>query len=300
MRTYLDCIPCFFDQALRAARMATTDETCIKQVLDEVGEMLKEIPLVSSPPMAARYIYEKISEITGNADPYKHNKREYTKKALDLYPHLLKQVQESKDPICAAVQIALIGNAIDFGPNHDVNLQSKIEDLPQQDFYLKDYSLFRSALDKTKDVLYIGDNAGETVYDRVLIEQLNMPVTFVVRGAPVINDATLSDAKQAGLDQVANILSSGTNAPGAVPDTCNHDFNQAFNRAGLVIAKGQGNYEALSDMSRPIVFMLKIKCDVIAKHIGVKKGAYVLRGANLNNDNPSDHYSPGSHSQHAG
>lgn len=281
MRTYLDCIPCFFDQALRAARMATKDENCIRHVLDEIGEMLNEIPLESIPPMTARLIYAKIAKITGCNDPYYEIKRRCTEEALTLYPYLGRLVRNSTDQLLAAIRIAIAGNSIDYGPNKEIDLRTEFNGTLEQEFGLCDYKTFRHLLGTTDDVLYIGDNAGETVFDKVLIEEIDKPVTYVVRGAPVINDATLDDARQAGLDQVATILSSGTNAPGTVLGTCSHEFNEAFQRAGLIIAKGQGNYEALSGEDRTIFFLLKVKCDVLARHIGVSKGNLVLKGINV-------------------
>jgi len=283
MRTYLDCIPCFFDQALRAARMATKDEKCIKQVLDETGEMLKDIPLESTPPMTARLIYAKVAKITGCNDPYCEIKHKCTEEALTFYPHLKELVWNSTDRLLAAIRISIAGNSIDYGPTNPIDLQKEFSSTIQQELDLSDYKSFRYTLDNANDVLYIGDNAGETVADRVLIEEIKKPVTYAVRGAPVINDAILDDARQAGLDQVAALFSSGTNAPGAVLRTCSHEFNEKFQRAGIVIAKGQGNYEALSDENRTIFFLLKVKCDVLARHIGAKKGDLILKGINMLN-----------------
>ena len=296
MRTYLDCIPCFFDQSLRAARMSTEDEACIKQVLDEIGDMLKDIPLESTPPKTARLIYARIAEITGCEDPYSDVKRKCTDDALTLYPYLMKLVHRSTDPLFAATKIAIIGNTIDFGPNKGVDLRMEVESGLRNELDLHEYISFRRLLANSDDVLYIGDKAGETVFDKVLIEVIDRPVTFAVRGSPVINNVTQEDARRVGLDQVAIILSSGTNAPGAVLGTCSHEFNEAFQQASLVIAKGQGNYEALSDESRPIFFLLKVKCDVLAQHIGVPKGSLVLRGTN----SPMVDHRPPAESQHVG
>ena len=122
MKTYFDCFPCFLEQALRAARIATDDEKKIKKVVDEVGMMLRNIPLESTPPESGRLIYHKVSEITGNLDPYREIKRESTKKALSLYPSLKSEVEKSNDRLLTAVRIAIAGNVIDFGPNRTFDI----------------------------------------------------------------------------------------------------------------------------------------------------------------------------------
>jgi len=284
MKTYLDCLPCFMSQALRAARIATDDEKKIKKVLDEVGMMLKDIPLESTPPESGRMVYRKISEITGNSDPYKEIKSESTKKALSMYPSLKSRVEKSNDRLLTAIRVAIAGNIIDFGANRDFDLRKEIEEVIDKDFAICDYGAFKECLDKAHEILYIGDNAGECVFDRILIEEIKKPVIYVVRDVPVINDATYEDAAQAGLDKIATILSSGTDAPGTVLKTCSTEFKEVYNNSRFVISKGQGNYEVLSNEKRPIFFLLKVKCQVIARDIGVDEDDILLKGGVLDGD----------------
>jgi len=281
MRTYLDCIPCFFNQALRAGRIATEDENKLKKLLDGIGLILKDIPLESTPPKTGMLIYEKVREITGEFDPYKRIKRESTEKALALYPSLKNKVENSDDKLLTAIRIAIAGNVIDFGVNMDFNIEEEICKVLKKDFAIFDYNKFKDCLDKTDEVLYIGDNAGETVFDRILIEEMKKPVIYVVREVPVINDVTYEDAIQAGIDKVATILSSGTSAPGTVLETCNAEFKKIYKNSKFVISKGQGNYEGLSDEKHLIFFLLKVKCWVIANDLGVKEGDIVLKGINI-------------------
>jgi uncharacterized protein with ATP-grasp and redox domains len=281
MKTYLDCFPCFLEQALRAARIATNDEKKIKKVLDEVGMMLVNIPLESTPPESGRLIYHKVSEITGNPDPYREIKRESTKKALSFYPSLKSKVEKSNDRLLTAIRIAIAGNVMDFGPNRDFNLIHDVEEILEKDFAIFDYDIFKSYLDRTEKILYIGDNAGECVFDRVLIEEMEKPVIYVVRDIPIINDATCEDAVEAGIDKVATIMSSGTDGPGAVLRTCSSEFKEVYNNSQFIISKGQGNYEALSNERRPIFFLLKVKCHVIADDIGVSEADIVLKGIDI-------------------
>lgn len=281
MRTYLDCFPCFLNQALRAARIATDDEKKIKMVLDEVGMMLRNIPLESTPPESGRLIYHKVSEITRNLDPYKKIKSESTKKALSLYPSLKSQIEKSNDRLLTAIRIAIAGNVIDFGANWNFDLKHDVYGVLEKDFAICDYNRFKDSLNETSEILYIGDNAGECVFDKILIEEMKKPVTYAVRGKPIINDATYEDAVQAGIDTVATILSSGTDAPGAILKTCSSEFKEVYNNSKFIISKGQGNYEALSNERRPIFFLLKTKCHVIANDIGISEGDIILKGTDI-------------------
>ncbi len=279
MKTYLECFPCFLNQALRAGRIATNDEKKIKRLLDEVGMMLKDIPLESTPPASGKAIYKKVSEISGVPDPYKEIKAKSTDECLSLYPSLKDLVDEANDKLLTAIRIAIAGNVIDFGANRDFDIEKEIEAGLTRDFEVCDYTEFKDSLGKADNILYIGDNAGECVFDRILIETMKKPVTYVVRGVPVINDAIYEDAVQAGVHEVADILSSGTDAPGTILDTCSAEFKKVFESAGFIISKGQGNYEALSNEKRPIFFLLKIKCPVIAHDMGLSEGDIVLKGA---------------------
>ena len=281
MRTYLDCIPCFFGQALRAARIATDDEKQIKRLLAEVGMMLQEISLESTPPEIGRLIYGKVREITGNPDPYREIKRESTEKGLALYDSLREKIKRSGDGLLTAIRISIAGNVIDLGVNREFDIEQEMEEVAQKEFAICDYEAFKSCLDKTEEILFIGDNAGESVFDRILIEQLKKPVIYVVRETPVINDVTHEDAIQAGLDQVATILSSGTNAPGTVLETCSAEFIELLNSSEFVISKGQGNYEGLSNEKVRIFFLLKAKCPIIANDIGVTVDDIILKGINI-------------------
>jgi len=176
MKTYLDCFPCFLNQSLRAGRIATDDEKKIKKVLDEVGMMLSNIPLESTPPETGRLIYHKVSEITGNLDPYREIKSESTQKALSLYPSLKSHVEESNDGLLTAIRIAIAGNVIDFGANWDFDLNAEVAEVLEKDFAICDYNKFKDCLDEAHEILYIGDNAGECVFDRILIEEMKKPV----------------------------------------------------------------------------------------------------------------------------
>jgi len=281
MKTYLDCIPCFFNQALRAGRAATNDDRLIKRLLDELGGALSDISLDSTPPETGRLIYGIVSRVTGNRDPFKELKQESTQKALELYPQMKKIIEQSDDSLLTAIRVAIAGNVIDFGPSEAFDIDATLKDVLQRKFAVCDYTAFKKSLAESEQILYIGDNAGETVFDRLLVEQISKPTIYVVRETPVINDATYEDAVEAGIDKVATIISSGTDAPGAVLDTCSPEFLKLLEESKFTIAKGQGNYEALSGYHRPIFFLLKTKCRIIALDMGVNQGDIILKGINI-------------------
>jgi len=286
MKVYLDCYPCFFQQALNVTRMITADEEIAHQVLLEVNALLPKITGDITPPEIGREVYRIVSRLTGIKDPYREIKEKCTQQALALYPSLKERVHTADDRLRRAIRIAIAGNVIDFGSNMPFDMENDLKSIIIQRFAIDNYEAFTAALARAKDVLYIADNAGETVFDRVLIEELGKPVTYVVREHPIINDAVREDAIAAGLDKVADIISSGADAPGNILHLCSDEFLKIYEASDFIISKGQGNYEGLSGENRPIFFLLKAKCPVIAKHIGVEQGSIILKQSKLFNTHP--------------
>ena len=282
MKTYLECIPCFIKQALRAARLTSNDEHEIKALMDCIGCRIKDITLDQTPPEMGLIIYDEIHKITGIDDPYKKEKKAHIKEAKCLYPELKKRLQLSDGPLLMAVRIAIAGNVMDLGMDKKFHIENDLEQILEREFAICDMKEFSDHLDKAKEVLYLGDNAGESVFDKILIETMAKPVTYVVRGRAIINDVTEEDAIDSGLDEVAEIISSGSPAPATILDLCNEDFLKRFEQSDMIISKGQGNYEGLSNTDRPVFFLLKAKCPVIASDIGVNEDDIVLKAAGKN------------------
>ncbi len=280
MKTYLDCIPCFVHQAIRAGQMATSDEEKLKEILDRTGEMIKTISLQSTPAETGTMVYKIVSEVTGVADPYKKIKEQHIAEAKSIYPELEAMVKQSDDRLLTAIKIAIAGNIIDLGVNHEFDIVSDVKKILQQEFAIFDYDAFKNSLKKAKQVLYLGDNCGESVFDKILIKELHKPVQYVVRSKPIINDVTTAEAIASGIDEVAEIIESGNQSPGIILNRSNPDFLYHFKRADMVISKGQGNFEGLSECNRQVFFLLKAKCAVIARHIGVKNGSIILKELN--------------------
>ncbi|MBN1273390.1 MAG: DUF89 family protein [Candidatus Aminicenantes bacterium] len=279
MKAYLDCYPCFFKQALNTARMLQMSEEKTLEILNELGKKLPGIPFGASPPEIGREVYRLVTCLTKVSDPFKKIKTDCIHQALNLYQDLKSRVAGSKDRLETAVRLAIAGNVIDFGANSSFDLNRDIEDILFQEFAINHYASFREALNKTDHVLFLGDNAGETVFDRLLIEELGKHVVYAVREKPVINDAVEEDAVLSGIDKVAEIVSSGCDAPGTILHLCSNTFRDRFLSAALIISKGQGNYEGLSEEKAPLFFLLKAKCGIIARDLGVAKGDIILKKA---------------------
>ncbi|MGB2821494.1 MAG: ARMT1-like domain-containing protein [Phycisphaerae bacterium] len=280
MRTFFDCIPCFIRQGLDSVRMVTDDEAIHGRLLREVLRAASEMDLRRSPPEMGQYVHRLIRKLSGRDDPYRGVKDRFNRVALEIYPQLRERVEHAARPLETAVRLAIAGNVIDLGVNSSLQERHVHEAIAHA---LSapldgDVEAFGRATSGAKDILYLADNAGEIVFDRLLIEQLGPEnVTVVVKGLPVINDATMEDAEAAGLTEMVEVIDNGSDGPGTILDDCAEAFRRRFDRAELVLAKGQGNYETLSAAERDIFFILKAKCPVIAGDLGCQVGSLVLR-----------------------
>jgi len=272
MRTFLECVPCFVRQALDSARLVTDDEAVHEQALREVLREVGEMDFHNSPPVMGQHMHRLIRRLVADDDPYRNIKDHFNRLALALYPELEKRLAGSRDPLETAVRLAIAGNIIDFGSNCDLedsHVEEAIESSLVAPLSKSAVEDLRESAGRATSILYLGDNGGEIVFDRLLIEQLpRQKVTYVVRGSPVINDATMSDALATGMTDLVEVIDNGSDAPGTILETCSPAFRRRFQAADLVIAKGQGNYETLSEADKSIFYLLKVKCPVIARHIG--------------------------------
>jgi uncharacterized protein with ATP-grasp and redox domains len=281
MRIYLDCIPCFIRQSLDAARHATRDHHIHEQVVREVLRLANDLDTNQSPPAIGQQIHRLVRKLVGVKDPYREVKSEFNNAALKLYSKMRQFIIESEAPLTTAVRLAIAGNIIDFGVNRSLrksDLEKTISECLAADFSNRQLKPFQQAINEADEILYIADNAGEIVFDRLLIEQLPIDkITVVVKGQPVINDATMTDAMLAGLPKIVEVIDNGSDAPGTILESCSQSFKMRFEKADLIIAKGQGNYETLSDVRKNIFFILKVKCPVIARDIGCEVGRMIFQ-----------------------
>jgi len=288
MRIFLDCIPCFIRQALDAARLATDDMQIHEQVVRKVLRLAAELDMSQSPPAIGQQIHSLIRNLVSSDDPYRKIKRQFNNLALELYSELRQQIANSNDRLETAIRLAIAGNIIDLGVNSSVNesdLHKAISESLAADFDNLQMEPFRDAIGQAEEILYLADNAGEIVFDRLLIEQLPVEkITVVVKGSPVINDATMEDADVAGLARIVEVIDNGSDGPGTILETCSQSFRDRFEDADLIIAKGQGNYETLSEVDKNMFFILKVKCPVLAGDFGCEVGKMILRKSQALND----------------
>jgi uncharacterized protein with ATP-grasp and redox domains len=283
MNTQLDCIPCFIRQALEAARHAGGDEGVQEEVLRSVCRWVSDVDMTLTPPAMGQRIHRLVRKLTGNPDPYAKAKSSFNRAVLELLPDLRQQITSSPDSFATAVRLAIAGNAIDLGAYNGLDGRHLHEHLAHAlDCPLSgSLEALRQATRTAPTVLYIADNAGEIVLDRLLIEQL-LPkrVTVVVRGQPILNDATRADAMVAGLGDLGEVIDNGSDAPGTLMSECSSELRHRFEHADVVIAKGQGNCETLSAVTRHnMFFLLMAKCPVIAQHLGCERNSLIVAQA---------------------
>ncbi len=271
-----ECKRCFQRQALQSAQRVGLDEPTTERLLAAVRQRLDATPAGEPPPVTASDIHALIREQSGNPDPYQQAKAEATAHALSLYPKLKQMIRVSDDPLQTAVRLAIAGNIIDLGVSEQYDLEASIERVLITEPAINHLPQLRRALSYASRVLFLADNAGETVMDRLLIEQLGLPVTYVVKGNPAVNDATREDAIAAGLDEVCELIDHGAATLGTLLERCSDDFRRRFNEAELIIAKGMANYESLGSGRPGIFFLLQAKCAVVAADLGVAEKSLIV------------------------
>lgn len=279
MKSALDCIPCFVAQALNVARLTTDEPQVHERILREALRRASEADLAQSPALFGRGIHRLVRELTGQEDPYLAIKQESNRLALALLPAWRERLRAAENPRLAAVKLAVAANVIDFGIKGDLTAE-QIPDALESSFaapLMGDVDGLFAAAERTTDILFLADNAGELVFDRLLLELLpRQKITVAVKGGPAINDALRADATAAGLDGLVAVMDTGTDGAGIVIEACSREFQRRFAGADLIIAKGQANFESLDGCAQNILFLFKVKCSVVARHIGQAVGSLVL------------------------
>lgn len=259
-----DCIACLLNQALKVSKLLDLDDTASKKVLNKAAQILIDRDMSHTPPQIAKDIYHAISEITQNDDPVLVSKLYATKEALKVDTSFVKTISD-------AIKLSAIGNVIDFGAQKQFDLKEMIQNHFSQPFAIDDFSLFEQELKKAKEMVVIGDNVGEHIFDKLLIKTIkkhyNIKIYYFVRGKPIINDITKNEAVL--LADCANIVDTGVQTPGYDLKESNAKAKEIFDRADIVLAKGMGNFESLYQIAeRTIYFLFIVKCDVVGQMIG--------------------------------
>ncbi|MCG6910890.1 MAG: ARMT1-like domain-containing protein [Deltaproteobacteria bacterium] len=279
MKTSLECIPCLVRQSLEMARMVTTDTGTHERVLRDALHRIAGMDMRRPPPVMAQYIHRMLRDVTGVEDPYRDAKVYQNRMALSVLADMRAKLASSANSLMTAVRLAIAGNIIDMGANANVTPESLRASIDRalNTPLVGDVDLFLEASAAAENVLYLCDNAGEIVFDQLLMRALGPSrVTAAVRGKPVLNDATMTDAVATGLDEIVEVIPNGSDAPGTLLEDCSDTFRRRFETADMIIAKGQGNFETLSDLPDPVFFLFQAKCPVIAEHAGVPLRAHVL------------------------
>ena len=277
MKTSLPCITCAIDSFVQLAEKGMIPADKHEEAMRRLLSFLSQMDYAQGPPWLGKEMHALIREVSQNPDPYKSLKQQFNSEMLGMYPEFKRLVTQSSNPFNTALRLAIAGNIIDFGPNHRFDHHKTISRVLNAELALDDSTVLQQEIQRAQTLLYLGDNAGEIVFDRLFLETIDHPdVWFAVRGSAIINDALEEDAREVGIANLATIISNGDNAPGTILENTSETFQELFNRADLVIAKGQGNFESLNQVNKKIFFLLMIKCDQVAKVVGVPKGSYVV------------------------
>jgi damage-control phosphatase, subfamily I len=283
MLTHKDCFPCFLRQTIialdRHSDSHTVQQETQMDIIREVLLLMREADISKPPSYITTLIHRLIRDRLGD-DPYRKIKDTYNNIAMDLYPEMKHKVKTSEDPLLTASKLAIAGNIIDFGIFSSVDINSSITRSLEDRIAVDDYHAFTESLSTTSEILYLLDNSGEIVFDRILVEELlrlGKKVTAVVKGSPVLNDATIDDAVQSGMTSLCEVIDNGSDAVGTVLEWTSPEFQEKFHTAELIISKGQGNFETLIGTDKRTYFLFQSKCDVVSKELDLSPGSMLLK-----------------------
>lgn len=278
-----ECIACIVGQSRRVCEAIHADESLSEHIVNYVETALQNADFTLSPPVIAAPLYEGMAKLAQTADLYDEQKRHATIQAKSYLPFLEETIQNSDDPFIAILKTAVVGNVIDLAAEVSFDLHNAITCVFDTPFAHDESESLRHALTEAKTVLYIGDNTGEHLFDALAIRELQklypkIAFSYMVRGTPIINDVTLKEAYEAGIEQICRVVDSGVPTPGFVYELASTEAKNLFDDADLILAKGMGNYECMTPQQRlNICFLLKVKCSVVAESLGQQIGDIVCK-----------------------
>ena len=283
MKVSRECIQCLARQAVEIAEEATSNvqiqEEIIKISLKELGEM----DFNETAPEIAFKMHQHAKNITGVNDPYKRLKEQYNEIAKEIYEKISREkwLDKAENRFDMACRLAISGNIIDFSVGLNLeysDIVKSVEDSIKHDIFGTGSAALQEAVEKSNNIMYIADNAGEIIFDKFLLESLpTKRVTYVVKGGPIVNDATMQDAIDTGVVDIVKVIDNGHSAQGTILRDCSSTFKDEFSKSDLIISKGQANFETLSDVKdKTIFYLLRAKCSSVASAIGCKQMDYVL------------------------
>ena len=280
-----DCFVCLYNQTLRVTKALSCDEECADRVLQKIAAELATLDPHQTPPEAAAILYPKISQIVGKEDLYEAQKIESTNKALALLDFVWERIDQADDELDAALRAAVAGNVIDFATQVSFDLEREIQKIFDATFAIDQKKEFIRKLSQAKSLVVIGDNVGEHVFDKVMIEvfkeRFDIDVYYFVRGRPIINDVTIIEAAEIDMPKVCEVVDTGVDTPGFIYERANKRARELFDGADLILAKGMGNFECLEGrIDDRLYYLFKIKCSVVANRVGKNVGDLIC-GKNL-------------------
>lgn len=286
MKTYIECIPCIINNGIFTAKRLKAKDEIIEKIIREILINFSTKDYNSSPPALVKDVYEIINKHLGVKDPYKDIKDFFNMELLKMENDFKKLVEENSDSFKKALKLAIAGNIIDFGIKSEISKESvlkHIDEVENTNLEIDDSKELYEILKNSKTLLYLGDNCGEIVFDKIFVEEIrkefpNLKIKFAVRGKPVINDATMEDAHNIGLHKILPIISNGDGSPGTVIENCSEEFKKEFYNSDIIISKGQGNFESLNEIDKKNVFFLFMaKCNVVAKGLNVPNMSFICK-----------------------
>lgn len=282
MYIFPECIPCHFNQLSRIIKsLDITDEESFV-LYKNVAESFSKMENAITPVEMADIQYTVVEEQLGVTDVFREEKRQANQMAMKIVGDIEKESFSGHWPLKTYAKLSALGNQIDLGA-HDVDLvqfEREIFDKARAlTFVLDAFKEFEHKLKTAKTALFILDNAGEVVFDKLFMKKIkeaypNVTLYSAVRGRTILNDVTVTDAEYVGLSEVSQVINSGSMYPGVVIGKTSQVFSEIYNNADLIISKGQGNFEGLSsNANERLFFCLMVKCETISKYIGIPKGS---------------------------
>jgi len=278
---------CLIKQVERAIRLLKP-ESPNSLIVETQHRIMKhianqEISALSSEDMGT-VTYKIIGEALGMEDPYSEQKRKYNTLALEIYPRVLEYSKKTRDSLKFAITLSILGNSIDFGASQAVDFHDFVDLQKIELGKPNHYNKLLKTLKISKSILILGDNTGEIVFDKILVKTLtetypSATIYYSVRGGPIINDATMEDAIEVGMTRECKVIES-SQSPGVILNSSPSEFQTIFNKADIIISKGQGNFESIittETPNKPVFFLLKAKCELISRVFEVPQGTLLLR-----------------------
>lgn len=282
MKVHYECAGCFLRQTREALDLASDDEELKMDITEKVVKIVSEnFHREGISNVIGTQIHRTIKDETGNQDPYSRERETSNDIALQYFPHVEKLLEDND--LKNYLKVAIAGNVIDFGAlGLETDMESLITETMNKEPVIDDSKDLEHELEIAKTVLYLADNIGEIVFDKILIEKINeydVDVTVALKEKPILNDACIDDALKIGLDEISKLTSTGTDSIGIIEGDVSPKFMELFNKSDLIIAKGLGNYEGLGEMdlnNKQVFCLLNAKCKPVARDIGVNVGDNIV------------------------